>query len=449
MASKKQKKKILITKLIIILVLALILGGSILFSNQIEKLLKIGDHAVSAVADISVVENSDLKIHYINVGQADSTLIELPDGTKMLIDAGKSDEEDGTNLFNYLQNDLAISTIDYFIVTHGHEDHDGLASQVLDKFDVKTIYRPFQIACSASGTAIEQEDLDDYVNKAVNITTKSYQNFIKKAYSERYYSSEDGGYVDASVIVPHADMIPNAPDIGSTNGDVYFSFEFYAPPIDTTESATFSGATQTIGRPVKVYTNKNNASPIMLLTYQNQKFVFTGDAESEVESDFITKYKNDATVKIAFSNVSVYKAGHHGSYTSSTAKFLEFINPSYTICSCGKNNSYNHPSAAFITRWETQVATQGTARKQESPLRTDINGTIIFGVNADGSLVYCAGVAPSGFKLRWSYIALSIFVVLTVIVLMVKVNKNPVKTGKSIYSATKKAKKINSSRRNL
>ena len=449
MASKKQKKKILIIKLTIIFILAVILGGSLLFSDQIESLLKIGDHAYSAVADVSVVSNADLKIHYINVGQGDCTLVELPDGTKMLIDAGKSKEEDGTNLFKYLQTDLGLTTIDYFIITHAHEDHDGLAAQVLDRFEVKTIYRPFQIACSTAGTPIAEEDLAYYVTTANNITTKSYQNFIRKAYSEVYYSQAANDYVSATVIVPHDDLIPDVPDIGSTKSEVYFSFEFYAPPVATSAPLTFVGATKTLGRPVKVYDNVNNASPIMLLTYNTQKFVFTGDAESNVESDFYSRYKNNTEVKLAFAETSVYKAGHHGSSTSSTANFLKFINPAYTICSCGKNNSYGHPSQAFLDRWDAQVKTQGTSRKQDTPLRTDVNGTIIFGVNDDGSLVYCAGVTPSGFKMRWSYIAISIFVIASVIVIMVKISSNPVRTGKSVYTATKKAKKINSSRRTL
>ena len=84
------------------------------------------------------------------------------------------------------------------------------------------------------------------------------------------------------------------------------------------------------------YDNLNNYSPIMKLIYGNNTFIFTGDAEKEVEKEVLEKYSNNL-------NADVIKFGHHGSSTSSSEEFIEAISPKYGIISCGVDNSYGHP----------------------------------------------------------------------------------------------------------
>lgn len=439
MASKKRNKTLKI-KLIAFVVLVVVCAVALVFTNPIEKAFKIGPYTANASVDVSVVNACDLRVHYINMGQADATLIELPDGTKMLIDAGNSKDEDGTGFFAYLEGDLNITTLDYLILTHCDQDHVGLMPEVLQKFEVKNIYRPFQIACSSTGTAIEEEDLKGYVNQAKNATNLDYCEFIRKAYVETYTDSELGE-MPAKVFVTNDAMTLGTGAIVSTDTEHSFTVNFYAPLAITGELVTENN--KTIGKPVKSYTENNNGSPIILLTYLGQKFLFTGDAEGKVENDFLTRYENNVVVKNAFANIGVYQAGHHGSDSSSKAKFLAFINPTYTVVSCGKNNSYNHPSPDFVQRWKAQIETQGVNRKQDELLRTDINETIIFGVQDDGTLCFVCGVNPSKFILRWSYIVGSFFIIGSLAIIFVKINhKNGVKTAENIYKATKKAKKI-------
>lgn len=64
----------------------------------------------------------ELKIHFLDVGQADSTLIELPNGHTMLIDGGNNNDSD--MIIKYLK-EKDIEKIDYLIGTHPHEDHIG------------------------------------------------------------------------------------------------------------------------------------------------------------------------------------------------------------------------------------------------------------------------------------------------------------------------------------
>lgn len=82
---------------------------------------------------------SPLSVHYIDVGQADSVYISLPDGKTMLIDAGEN--EDGDTVVNYIKA-LGVSSIDYLVATHPHADHIGGIDDVINNFDIGTLYMP-------------------------------------------------------------------------------------------------------------------------------------------------------------------------------------------------------------------------------------------------------------------------------------------------------------------
>lgn len=80
-----------------------------------------------------------LLVHVLDVGQADSILVQLPDGQNMLIDAGNN--EDGPFIVDYLRQ-AGVQSIDYLIGTHPHEDHIGGMDTVLKKFPVRQVYMP-------------------------------------------------------------------------------------------------------------------------------------------------------------------------------------------------------------------------------------------------------------------------------------------------------------------
>lgn len=88
-------------------------------------------------AETSVV-NGQLKIHYINVGQGDSELIQQGN-QNMLIDTGTNAST--SSLITYLQS-KNIKKIDYLVLTHPHEDHIGGADAVIKTFDIGKIYMP-------------------------------------------------------------------------------------------------------------------------------------------------------------------------------------------------------------------------------------------------------------------------------------------------------------------
>ena len=80
--------------------------------------------------------DGELAVHFIDVGQADCTLL-VSQGEAMLIDAGNQPDDD--LIIDYLY-DLGIDELKYVIFTHPHEDHIGSGEALLDYFDIGKIF---------------------------------------------------------------------------------------------------------------------------------------------------------------------------------------------------------------------------------------------------------------------------------------------------------------------
>src|SRR5207302_9882712 len=76
-----------------------------------------------------------LRVHFYDVGQGLSALVNLPDGRNVLVDAGSTQPKP---YFDKLKRDLAGKPIDLFWITHQHVDHIGGAADVMKKLPVKT-----------------------------------------------------------------------------------------------------------------------------------------------------------------------------------------------------------------------------------------------------------------------------------------------------------------------
>ena len=108
----------------------------------------------------------------------------------------------------------------------------------------------------------------------------------------------------------------------------------------------------------KDYKNENDNSNVIYTKISNKKYLFMGDAGVEVENDIIEKYE--------LKNIDYLKVGHHGSSTSSGKKFIETINPKYSIISVGENNKYGHPNKNVLNNLKKSII-----------YRTDLEGSFI------------------------------------------------------------------------
>lgn len=112
---------------------------------------------------------------------------------------------------------------------------------------------------------------------------------------------------------------------------------------------------------------EENDSLVLLITYGDTRFLFTGDIEEAAQTRLADKYqrKNDEPYRI-----DLMKLPHHGSYTGTLYRFLRTFMPDYVVISCGADNPYGHPHQ------QTLELLDGRAWHPEV-CRTDRDGDII------------------------------------------------------------------------
>lgn len=217
-------------------------------------------------------------VHYINVDQGDSILIQK-NNKNLLIDSGPKSHK--KQLFKFLKS-LDISTLDYVIATHPHDDHIGNMNSIINSYKINSFYAP-----------------------KVYSNTKSFELMIDALKSKN---------LKIHTIKRDCNTITLGEDI---------QVQVLSPISDS-------------------YDNENNYSPVIKITFGNTSFLFTGDAESEVENQLLSLNDN--------LQADVLKIGHHGSSTSTSDSFLSKVNPKYAVISVGKNNIYGHPNKDILLK---------------------------------------------------------------------------------------------------
>lgn len=131
-----------------------------------------GEHSQISHGTQSVNSNEKLKVHIIDVGQGDSTFVELPNGATLLIDAGE--REYGENVISYIKA-LGYRKVDYLVATHPHSDHIGGLQAVIESFDIGKIYMPKK----SSTTSTFKHLLEAVKDKGLGIeTAKAGKNIV-------------------------------------------------------------------------------------------------------------------------------------------------------------------------------------------------------------------------------------------------------------------------------
>lgn len=169
------------------------------------------------------INKNTLQVHFIDVGQGDSILIQV-NNKNLLIDSGPNKSED--KLKKYLK-ELNISKFDYIIATHPHEDHIGNMSYIINNFDVLNFYAP-----------------------KVENSTKAFETMVESLIRK-----------DLKIKVLKANI--KSIDLGKNIVVDVFS------PLSNS------------------YEDLNNYSPIVKISYGNTSFLFTGDAEELSENEVL------------------------------------------------------------------------------------------------------------------------------------------------------------------
>lgn len=149
---------------------------------------------------VSIENRPPMKVHFIDVGQGDSTFVELPNGETMLIDA--SEQEFGQTVVEYI-NDLGYASIDYCIGTHAHADHIGGMDYVFEHLEIKQCftteqkndskdYYEFVDAVENEGISLQTACADDVIVESDNLKVE-----VVGPYEDEYFEDLN----DSSLVI--------------------------------------------------------------------------------------------------------------------------------------------------------------------------------------------------------------------------------------------------------
>lgn len=187
MARKKKKKK-RNQFLRIVLVLATIAYG--LYLGDID-----GTFGFDQTQDVFEDVSSNLKVSYLDVGQADSILIENNEEA-MLIDAGNN--EDGALLVKYFEQE-GINNFKYVVGTHPHEDHIGGLDDIIDNFSIECLYIPDAI--TTTKTFMDVLDSLEAKNMTYKVPKIGDEFYLGDAKIEVIYTGTDTSDLNNTSIV--------------------------------------------------------------------------------------------------------------------------------------------------------------------------------------------------------------------------------------------------------
>jgi len=271
-----------------------------------------------------------LRVTFLDVGQGDAALIELPDGAAWLIDAGGQasarDLAQASAPGRAVERVLAATDhtrIDLAILSHPHPDHYlGLAGidAPIDELWTADDARPPPSARTAL----------------------------------------PGFSVIATGMAARGTRIVHPP-LGVARRAAGVELVVWAPRYQASPEAAATCAAD----PVRTV---NDNSLVVALRYQGRTILFTGDIEAEGEDELIAA---------GISPVDVVKVPHHGSPTSSTAALVAAVHPTIAVISCGRGNQFGFPSRDVVERWRAAGA---------DVARTDTDGAIRVTIDASGAL---------------------------------------------------------------
>lgn len=277
------------------------------------------------------IKHSTFSIVFIDVGQGDSALVEC-DGNYMLIDGG------GVSAGEKVKNTLVkynVRYLDFLVISHMHQDHTGGIPKALEYASVRG-----KVLSNTTDIGSIADDLNSDIiaqkPKEPNLIIASDE----KDSNPQVLILDEFKKMNLNITVPRV-------------GDVYRLGSARIEVVDVSNV-------------------ENNDSLVILITYGNTRFLFTGDIEYSGQKRLVDRY---AAGRDAEFNLDVIKMPHHGSWGKSVGvndndlnRLITAFDPEYAVISVGKGNRYGHPhkeTLELLQQAEVEV------------FRTDINGDII------------------------------------------------------------------------
>lgn len=298
----------------------------------------------------NTVISGDLQIHFLELGNkytGDCTYIKVGD-IDILIDAGSRTNSIPT-ITEYINNYCTDGILEYVIVTHAHQDHYAGFAGSKSQPSIFTYY--------------ECETIIDFA-LTNNSSSTMYKNYQTQLQNE---INEGAVHYTAAECIENDNYIFELSD-GITL-QILDSYYYYNKASD-----------------------ENDYSVCCMINQGDAHFLFTGDLEKSGEEHLVEM--NDLP------KVELFKAGHHGSKTSSNDALLSVIQPEIVcVCCCAGSDEYTSanenqfPTQAFcdrIAKYTDKVYVTTISVDNETGEFTSMNGNIIVSSSPNGVTVYCS-----------------------------------------------------------
>ncbi len=251
--------------------------------------------------NIGIFFSPPFRATFLDVGHGSSTLIEFPQGQKMLVDGGGSFNPEfdlGERVVGPFLWDKKITRLEVVVLTHPHPDHLNGLPFILSRFKVKEIWM--------NGDRVDSpafQRLEELIQ----------QNKIPVVYPLSGWSKS---YSNVRV-------------------------EVLRSPLESTLQKK-SGHTS--------FRSQNNASLVLRLSYQGQHILLPADIEVETEKSLLQRQRGSLQSQLL-------QVPHHGSLSSSTVPFIDAVHPCYAIISGRPSPRLPLPHPEIIRRYQERGVT--------------------------------------------------------------------------------------------
>lgn len=261
-----------------------------------------------------VFVSGDFEVHFMELGnQYTGDCIYIRSGsTDILIDAG-SRKNSADSIIEYVDNYVKDNTLEFVIATHADQDHIAAYEGIFERYEVETII--------------------DF--PLTNKTGKDETNILKTYYEYRDLEVENGAE-HFTALECYNESVDGAQRIYQISDSVEMEilYNYYYENHSSDE---------------------NNYSVCLMFNQGDNHYLFTGDLEGDGEEELLNYYNGSSEERYTLPHCVLYKAGHHGSNTSTTAELMAVVQPEYVIvCCCAGTSEYTtnkanqFPSQQFI-----------------------------------------------------------------------------------------------------